>query len=94
MKFNPDKLRFNNYEIFDANGKRLLEKYTIDNLDSNPPAGPVKVLCDQCLSIDGFLLEGDALFMKRDALFHTRKIQTDSPLCKKISSLPPSLIAS
>lgn len=83
IEFGADNLRFNNYVMFQKPTiESILCKYTIDCLDSQPEAGPITVICTQDDTNEGYLLKGESLFLHRDAVFRTRKIQTSSPLCE------------
>jgi hypothetical protein len=81
IKFNAGKMLFNKYEKLHTSGNEsILYKFTVDSWEAQPNSGPVEIIYGQGHFNEGYLLEGDALFMKRNAVFRTRKIQTSSPL--------------
>lgn len=55
----------------------------LTSFDEDPEEGEVAILCHLNELCTGWLLSGDSLFMQRDALFQTRKIQMREPLRKR-----------
>ena len=68
------------YNNYISPTKNLL---ALTSFDENPEEGEVAVLCHPNELCTGWLLSGNSLFMQRDALFQTRKIQMREPLRKQ-----------
>lgn len=81
IKFSAGKMLFNKYEKLHILGNEsIVCKFTVDSWEAQPNSGPVEIIYGQGHLNEGYLLEGDALFMHRNAVFQTRKVQTSLPL--------------